>query len=466
MKRLKKGAGLLSILYLLMGTNGVAQVLSLREAEEIATKNYPIIKAKSHYADASRAVVTQAKRDAYPNWIISIQQDYGTINGQNGPLYGLGGYGVASSGAPLPAQNWNAAFGALYLTNINWELFAFGKVREKIKTASAEAEKTERDLDQERFQHQVKVAAAYLNLLAAQRITKSLQQNLARADTLQLVVKTRAMNGLVAGVDSSLANAEVSAARIALLRAADAEEERSAELAMLMGLTTSDVFILDSQLVSRIPLSIQDSFLVREDHPELEFYKSRIRVSEETEKYFGKFQYPSFSVFSVLQTRGSGFSTNYPGDLTAFSHAYWQGVKPVRHNYLMGIGMTWNLTTPFRVRQQVIAQRFISAGLREELDWASQRLQAQKQLAESKIQNAVSAFVEAPVQVKAASDAYLQKSVLYKNGLATIVDVTQSLYALTRAETDRDIAYSNVWQALLLKAAVSGDINLFLNELP
>ena len=73
-------------------------------------------------------------------------------------------------------------------------------------------------------------------------------------------------------------------------------------------------------------------------------------------------------------------------------------------------------------------------------------------------------YLEAPVQVKAASDAYLQKSVLYKNGLSNIVDITQALYTLNRAETDRDISFSNVWQALLLKAAASGDFGLFINE--
>jgi len=45
------------------------------------------------------------------------------------------------------------------------------------------------------------------------------------------------------------------------------------------------------------------------------------------------------------------------------------------------------------------------------------------------------------------------------------VDVTQALYVLNRAETDRDIANSNVWQALLLKAAASGDFGYFVNEI-
>ena len=66
--------------------------------------------------------------------------------------------------------------------------------------------------------------------------------------------------------------------------------------------------------------------------------------------------------------------------------------------------------------------------------------------------------------MKAASDAYIQKSVLYKNGLRNMVDITQSLYALNRAETDRAIANKNVWQALLLKAAASGDFDLLMNE--
>ena len=64
-----------------------------------------------------------------------------------------------------------------------------------------------------------------------------------------------------------------------------------------------------------------------------------------------------------------------------------------------------------------------------------------------------------------ATDAFIQKSVLYKNGLTSLVEVMQALYALTRAETDRDIANNNVWQALLLKVAAVGDISLLERQL-
>ena len=72
---------------------------------------------------------------------------------------------------------------------------------------------------------------------------------------------------------------------------------------------------------------------------------------------------------------------------------------------------------------------------------------------------------ESPIRVKAATEAYQQHLALYKNGLTTIADLTQSFYSLNRAETDNEIAIINVWQALLLKASSVGDINLFTNEI-
>ena len=92
-------------------------------------------------------------------------------------------------------------------------------------------------------------------------------------------------------------------------------------------------------------------------------------------------------------------------------------------------------------------------------------LQHQLQLANEQLSNAVRKYVEAPLGVKAAGDAFLQKSTLYENGLSNIADLAQALYNINRAETDRDLAYNGVWQALLYKAAVTGDLNIFLNQL-
>lgn len=436
-----------------------AQVLTLNDAVETALMNYGTIKAKNYYLNASRATVLQSKKEYLPNLNFSAQQDYGTVNGQNGPLYGMG-LSVASSGLPLPNQNWNSAFGALYLTNVNWDFFAFGRAKERIHVSETIVKRDESDLAQEQFQHSIRVASAYLNLIVAQRLTRSWENNLERAVAIKNVVVTRAKNGLIAGVDSSLANAEVSNAKISITQAKDLEQEQANNLARLMGVTEQN-FVLDTMFVTKMPAEVEDSVYRIENHPLLQFYSNRIAVSNQQAKYFHTLGMPVLSLFGVFQGRGAGFSSNYAVDQSAFSQSYFEGIKPVRANYLLGIGATWNVTNIFRTRQQVLSQNFVSNALQEEYNVIDQQIKNQLILSETKIKNAVANFREAPVQVKSAADAYLQKSVLYKNGLSNIVDLTQSLYILNRAETNRDVAFTNLWQALLLKAAASGDFGVF-----
>ncbi|WP_316810930.1 TolC family protein [Pedobacter heparinus] len=441
-----------------------AQALSLKAAVDTALNNYGTIKAKLNYAYAAIATLQQAKTEYLPNLSLSAQQDYGTINGQNGPSYGLGGLGAASSGPAFEKQNWNAAFGGLYLANMNWDFFTFGRIREKINVAGSILKRDQSDLEQEKFQHEIKVSAAYLNLLAAQRLTRSQKNNLQRALTFKNTAVIRARNGLIAGVDSSLAGAEVSSAKIALTRAIDLEQEQANRLGILMGVTSINT-TLDTASITRIPTQIYPDSLINEhSHPLLQFYKARVDVGNEQLKLFRKSYYPSFSLFGVIQGRGSGFGPGYAQDQTAFTRSYTDGINPTRSNYLAGVGMVWNLTSILRSQPQVRAQQFVTRGLQNEYDLTGQQLQAQLALANAKLKNALDNYNEAPVQVKAASEAYWQKSTLYKNGLTTIVDLTQALYTLNRAETDRDIAYNNVWQALLLKSAALGNFDLFINE--
>src|SRR5690242_13923678 len=101
---------LISVFTPLYGQN----VLTVQQAMELGDKNYGTLKSKAFLVQSSEQAVAVSRREYLPNLVLSGQQVYGTINGQNGPLSGFGGFGVASSGLPLAEQNWNAAFGALY----------------------------------------------------------------------------------------------------------------------------------------------------------------------------------------------------------------------------------------------------------------------------------------------------------------------------------------------------------------
>ena len=245
----------ITVALLLSGTGAKSQALTLKEAVNSAFNNYGSIKAKGNYLKASQASVKQASSIYLPNLNLAAQQAYGTANGQFGPVIAIGGLNAASSGPPFLSQNWNAAFGGLYLANISWDFFSFGRVRENVKVAQAQVLQDASDLDQEKFQQEVKVSGAYLSLLAAQRIKLSQQKNLERAEALRRVVLARAINGLNPGVDSSQANAEVSSAKIALTNAINYEAEQARQLAQLMGIPYQE-FLLDTIFINRIPASL------------------------------------------------------------------------------------------------------------------------------------------------------------------------------------------------------------------
>ncbi|WP_158828144.1 TolC family protein [Mucilaginibacter lacusdianchii] len=442
------------------------QSLGMKDAIRLGLENYPTIQARQNQLKASQSYLKETKTEYLPDWNFSAQQDYGTVNGQNGPLFGYRGLSVASSGPAQPTQNWNAAFGALYLTNVNWDFFTFGRALEKIKVQQNVVNRDKADLGQQQFQHEVRVASAYLNLLAAQRLVKVQGDNLNRTLEIRRVVVARVSNGLNPGVDSSLANAEVSNARIQLTNAQQNEQEQVNQLSQYLGLPTPPPdFLLDSAFIVKNPTNPDPASKINLDnHPILQFYRNRVNVSNEQAKYLKTFAYPTFSLFGVFQGRGSGFQSAVQNEPLAYTSSYSRGIDPTRYNYLVGIATVWNFTSLFRTKYQVQSQKFTSLQYQDEYNQVSQQLQNQQALAETRINNAIRNSVEAPQQIKAANDAYVQKTTLYRNGLANITDLQQALFTLYRAETNNYIAYNNVWQALLFKAASTGDFDLFINN--
>lgn len=444
---------------------GTDSILTLKKALNIALNKQQILKAKDNYAKASAEGITAAKRDGLPDFTISAQQAYGTINGLNGLASGLPGLTAIMAGPVAPTQNWNAAFGAFYASNIDWNIFSFGLQRAHVAEAKGFYTRDAADLEQEKFQQQVKVAGAYLNLLAAQRLHYSMNINMWRVSQLRDVILTRTQNGLNPGVDSAIANSELSKARIAVTDAINYEQTQAANLAIQLGINQQS-FSLDSTYINQLPARLPGQPLNDvSKNPQLTFLSARVKSSELTANYLSKISLPRVSFFGVLQERGSGFGTNYANNLTDFSHDYLNGVGPTRGNYLLGIGISWDLSNLGRIASRVKSQHFFSDGLMNEYHYQENNLTNQLEQSNKQLANALQKYREAPIQLKAASDAYEQKKTLYSNGLTTIVDVTQTLYNLNIAETDRDIAGNAVWQALLYIAASSGDLNLFINQL-
>lgn len=448
------------------GTTLFAQqpALPLSQAIKTGLTNYQSIAVKRNLVNSSQALVRNTKNEYLPNVVASVQQDYGTVNSLFGPYSGYGAAGVASSGPVYNSQVWNAGFGSSYILNTNWEVFTFGRLTSKINLSQAQVKKDSADYVQEEFIQSVKISGTYLDLLVAQRLVENANANLERTLSIQKTVLARTRSGLNAGVDSSIANSEVSGARLSLINAQDYELQIRNQLGQLLNANPSSLFTLDSNYFKKIPADFQTANSINEN-PQVKYYQALIDQSNKTTDYIRKSILPGVNLFGIFQSRGSGFGYDYnPSNSNSYSKKYTDGINPVRSNYAAGVSLAWNILSIKKVKEQAIAQQYITEAYRNQYDLVSTQLKDQLILADQRIENSLLSFKEVPVQYKAASDAYLQKSVLYKNGLTNIVDLQQALYALNKAETDLGVAFIRVWQALLLKAAASGDFDLFLRQ--
>lgn len=440
------------------------QPLLLSDAVHTGLNNFQAIKAKQHFLNASNYLLQNVKNDYLPNVVASVQQNYGTINGLYGPAAPYGTLGVSSSGPVFNSQEWNAAFGSIYLVSTNWEAFTFGRKQSRISAFYAQVQTDSADVEQEKFILSVKVAGAYFNLLAAQGLLNEAQANVNRADTFRNVVMVRTLNGLNPGVDSSIANSELANARLLLIDAISNNQQAESVLGQLL-VQTPVSYQLDTTFFSNIPSSFASTFNPI-NNPQIKYFNTKIHQSEKQTVAIQKSILPGINLFGIFQTRGSGFGTQYNASLPGnYSKNYFDGITPLRSNYIAGISLAFNIMSISKIKQQINAQKEITEAYKQEYNQTFTQLENSLLLADERIQNTLQSFYEVPIQLKAARDAFLQKKVLYENGLATIIDLQQALYIVNRAETSAKLAGINVWQSLLLKVAASGDWDLLWQQI-
>ena len=86
-------------------------------------------------------------------------------------------------------------------------------------------------------------------------------------------------------------------------------------------------------------------------------------------------------------------------------------------------------------------------------------------MADITLSNALKIAQESPSFYQSSEFSYRTLLSRYNSGLVNYADLIQAQYALIKSEADLKKAYLDAWKALLYKAAVQGNINIFLNQL-
>lgn len=426
------------------------QLISLLE---LAEKNYPLLKSKMLDVKVAEKGVDISKSTLIPSLDASYQVNYATYNNITGMAYSQ--FLVPISGPPSAENNYNGVFGSVTSLLMNWKPLTFGQRNAQTKVSRAELQYAGADEQNEIFRHKTSVINAYLDLLTTNELVKVQKNNLVRTETNLTEVKSLVNSGIRPGVDTALFKAEIARVKVELLNNQKYKEQ--ARIALSQLLATDTIFeCSDTLFFSSLPVNTLTVDSI--DHPLVSLYKSDIEMSLAGKKVLSRTALPVLGVWGTVFARGSGISYNNtvtPSDGLSFQ----------RYNYGVGLQLSMPLLQAVKIHPQLQQQDYLIESRREKLNEVELQLKKQQELADTAINNAMAIVKENYLFLESARFSYRAMESRYQSGLANFSDLIQAQYALVKAEADNRLAFISVWKAFLYKAAVNGNLEMFIRQL-
>ena len=444
---------------LLSGTGSFAQEsIPLNKLLEIALDNYPSIRAAELRAQAAQSNASAAKQTLIPDITASYQANYSTYNNLTGMFYPE--FVLPVSGPPSMDNSSEMVYGSAASLLLKWEAFTFGRRANAIKAAESQVQEKTGELDLTTFRHQIRLTDTYLDFLLANEVLKSLQSNLERSKTNYGQSVRLAQSGLIAGVDTARFQSAFSNAKIRMLN----QKKRLFELKDRLQL----------YIASELPEDLSDETFFKDlpgfdtdtpvfDHPKARLAQSEWQTAQYQYKTSQKRGMPSLSLWGTAYGRGSGVETDANGNLFVEDAA--RGFDINRYNYGVGLQLSIPIAQQFRYHSESKVLKYRSDALEEEFKETRLELKQQQNTADSTLQTAILVAGELPAQYKNAQFSYTALKTQYASGLVNFTELAEAQHELVATEINYRKTFWEVWKALLYKAAVYGNLEIFLNEL-
>jgi outer membrane protein len=430
------------------------ETFTLDQAVRYALDHYPTVRVALEQVNVSTAGVDVAKSAYLPRLDSLWQSNRATANN----IFGLvlpQSVLPSMSGPVLPTASsgsvWGSAVGALF----SWEPVDFGLRQATISAAEAAAARARAGEALTRLDVQAEVAAAFLNIVSAQRTVNALQADLDRREVLSRAVHTLVDHELRPGAEASRSDAERAAAQTRLIQAQQAVTLGQISLARVLGVAVGTVSIDSTTLADRVPAEAIGGSSIT--HPLTRIHQAAVDAAKAQETVLARTDLPRLYLQSSLFARGSGAHTD------GLLDGGFSGLGLDRANWAAGVQIVFPNAFDFsslRARKAAAA-----ASTRSEaalFDEATLTVTSQQQTAAAMLQAARAIAANAPVQLAAAQQTESQARARYQAGLASIVEVADAQSLLAQAEVQDQLARLDVWRALLAQAVAQGTLAPFL----
>jgi len=436
-----------------------SQPVTLKELLNRVDQKAPQLFTDSAAILIRKAQAVEIRSNWLPNFWLNYQADIGTSNNVIGPYFSLGLVPSSSSGI----HNTNVTSAAstnLGIARLDWEIYNFGAYKAANNVANSDVTVEQKQFAEAKYDLRAFTIGNYLQLLRLQDFMSIQYRDIQRTGEILRSIRSLAMSGVKAGVDTSLAEAELSKARLNFIEINNQLKQVQLQISAVSGVPYQS--IVPDSTVEIALINQPTAYLFPIDtvtHPLISFYRSVYQNSLQREDLVKKQYNPKILLEAATWGRGSSIS---PGDqYNALSTGY--GFQ--RSDYLVGLGISYNL---FDLRRRQLKLRTQKANT----DYDEKKLREQQVLlsnsasqADVEMQTALDRLKEIPNQLNAANASYRQQLSLYRNGLSNIIDLDAALNILYRAETDYMQAKYDYANALFQKAITENQVNKILNLL-
>lgn len=434
--------------------------VSLKTILNKVDQNAPSLITDSALIGIRQAQATETRSNWLPNLRLNYQADVGTNNNTAGPYFGFGI--VPSNSRGVRTENNNSAvLTNLGIAALEWEVYNFGTYAAQNRVAKLEVETEQKNFAQSKYNLQAYTIGYYLQLLRLQDYLNIQSLNIRRNEQIRRSIQSLAKSGLRPGVDTSLAEAELSKSRLNFIELDNQMKQVQLKLSAISGFPYQSIVpdtTIELSLIKQVTAPLQLTADTA-NHPMISYYQSLLDNSRQRESLVKKQYNPKIMLEAAAWGRGSSVDAN--DNFNNLSNGW--GFS--RSNYLVGIGISYNLFDIRRKNLKLNTQKAATI-------YAEKKLTEQKSLvalgisqADVELNTARQRLLEIPNQLKAANAGYRQKLSLYKSGLTDIIELNAALSILYRAETDYAQAKYAYTSALFQKAVTGNQVNTVLNLL-
>ncbi|HJP63436.1 MAG TPA: TolC family protein, partial [Mucilaginibacter sp.] len=371
-------AGAFSALALMVGAQ---QPVTLKQLLSKVDQNAPSLITDSTAINIRRAQAAEVRNNWLPNLKLNYQADIGTNNNVAGPYFGFGIIPSDSRGVRTNS-NTTAVSANVGVAALDWEIYNFGAYGAANRVARSNINVEQNNFARSKYQVEAYAIYNYLQLISLQDYLKIQSRNISRNQEILRSISSLTKAGVRPGVDTSIANAELSKARLNYLELNSQLQHIQLQLSSISGIPYQAIVpdtLIEDQLINT---SLNNFDTDTSAHPVINYYQSLYKSSREQEGLVKKQYNPKIMLEGAAWGRGSSVDAN--DHFNSLSNGW--GFQ--RDNYLVGVGITYNLFDIKRRQLKLNTQRTQTEYYRNKLQEQKALLAANASQANAEMQTA------------------------------------------------------------------------------